>query len=490
MREQPSQVRDLYLLINNLLLKYNNLKETTTKGLVKIIEEHENDCNNLDNIQLFLNDLYYLKFPDDNTSLDGHHDFYYVYSSDLFIYLIIKEALTNDINYQVINNDSKYNIVNNKLNIIKLVSVDGTNYKNFIKEYAINNNLHIIQNLLLTKEKTYTELISKYHGNNFIIMPYAGLAFDVKNRTLIYNPYLANTTRSNIEFKQFLFLAYSTNQINDNITLDINNNIEESTSNLINLIKPKFEWMETYILEEKILSIRKDRLNENITELQNTISHLKDCLKNTLESLNDRQYELYYMNNKEQSYKVSSLIERLKKEHIIHHVYLEGNTLNIYWYALPVTFFDNEKLNRALDNYSISDKRKQNLLKVVNNDYILFTAPLKTCLDLSNLNFCTYRLGNYNDNLYNQHPLYYSNKGCRGTFDVPFMEAQKEGNLFKTIMLLKQYYQSITINDILGNNFCAHALIVDENNNIVNTDTSIYAYFNMYHDYKEDNNEH
>lgn len=468
-------VYDLYTLSNNI----DTLSKSKNQIVQNELAKYEQHITRLKDIMTGQQNIASIRVLDDNLRYSLNDIIHEVPMSLVFSYIFNKQIIQNPTTTTVIyrtasfadNYLRNYHLLEVKptCTIINTYGFDSITWTGLLNAYAENNNLNLITKLLSIKEKSYNDLIKRYHGDDIILQPYMGCAYDIKNNVFIIDQYLTKGSRSTCTIKDLYLLL---NPEKHWLKEDILDNITKELRALIDPIIEQFNWVNTFLIEEKIKEKRLINIRSKHSTLNADINNLKDVLKDKIHKLEEVTAMEYYLENSKTDYKLAATLNRLMRSDNLKTYTLEDGVLVLYWKPMPILYFDASHLEKAIPNLGVSETRQGLLQKVAKEECVLMTLPFKTKITLETLNFLNVPMAaksfsSSSINGWNRHPMYNSYRGCLGTFDLPVFEAKQEYDLTKLIMLISQYYKTITINDVLGNSNCRYLPICDENFKVI-----------------------
>lgn len=451
------------------------LTTNTSMQIEAILDNHKEEINSIRQIHNAMNELRYMYLVDDDIHVaDAVGTIHTEKIQNWYTYHILKQILTKK-SMVIKQSTIEINYENNTdINLIFLQTATSEAYSNTLKEYANEHKLTLITKLQTIKEKSYNDLIKRYHGNDIILQPFVGFAYDMKHNTYIISKTLCEHTKSTTTLKHMYFLLNpETEWIDYNKVPNTSDLKVKELHDLCISHMNKLNWVKEYLLEIKLNKHKKTTLEQNKRTIVAHIEDYKIKLMNYIEQLDHIDDAIYRLENEKTEFKLGAMLSRLITQNKLDTYSLESNNLTLYWKALPIVFFDKVKLEKSAPNLLYSHETRCNMIKdIINDKLYLYTLPFRTTININTLEFISYQDDhlkyNYNGMNWNRHPLYNNGRGCVGTFDVPILEAKQEHNLTKLIMLILQFYQTITVNDPLGNDAIRYLPICNEEGIITN----------------------
>lgn len=467
-----NSIRETLYLANSDMFTKNKLLEKQFKEL----EPHISNLQKLRNLAYYLdnlvaiNDVLSFKSSDDTIHAEGILDIFTTY---MMLQYERGGIHATDIPTQP--------PVNKQPIVIRLGVSTTAEFNSAVSEYAINKEKVYLTKLKSLSTKNFEQLQAKYHTDKFILQPFSGFAYDTAEDMFIISQDLMRTTRSETTLKDLWFFLPKPLIPFDTLKQGIRNIVD----NFVNeLIKP-LEVLRMWELEVKLHNIKVDATKREYDQIERDIQRYLEQLRANSRKQEQLSSVLYALENKEISFELSKVVNILKKQQCVEQAKFEGdNTLELWWLPMPITFFDEERLKKSIEFLVSRDdtQRKEALQKVISGEYFLYTLGFRTIIDVNTF-YILHKKREYNNSLsgfynerrfYNKHPLHNEGRGCYGSFLVPLEEAKRKCDWRGILMLLKQFYQSITINDPLGDDAVRYLTICDASGNIVQ---SRYASF-------------
>lgn len=330
------------------------------------------------------------------------------------------------------------------------------------RDYITKNYKNISQPILY-----YSKSIQLDINNNILYLD----RYNYNYRKLPQHPNLVTiitlldseiTEDINVELADFLDIV---KKIDD----EIPTNVFKQTTKLIEGFKNNLKLTR---IKENITKIYQDRYSNRLLTLDNNLTHLINEYRNTLKEKETIQASLYFSNST-YSESITKFIDNLElfkeKKYIVDYSYILNSNrilIEIYWNILPIIYYNEETLEKSYKNITTLPELQECIQKVLKGEYSIYTAPLKTKLyissdDNNNLAFFqTYPIQSpigYE----NRHTTFQGGNGCRGSFALPMEDALNSFDLSKLLYLIKQFYQSATVGDPLGNEIFKYGTYVN-----------------------------
>lgn len=351
----------------------------------------------------------------------------------------------------------------NEILIVKYLTDDVPN----IESYSIHSfSAFVTNNELVKKNNKETNLLIKII-NGLYVDPYKDIIF--------VNSYLIRKSRSTSKSMANIITLLNKSiveQVDDDILDELETTYFNSEKTIYETIVKdslrELSFLQVFILGNVVKNTTIRSLTERQKTLRTEFEKYEKLFNTTYENYIEISNKLTNSENIDTS-KITETVKKMIENGLINHLEIVDTTparIKIYWNALPITYYNEDNLEKSYKNIIGSgNERIEVIEKVIKGEAQLYTLPLTTEINLSNngqFNFATRTNGYASSNYYNQHPLHNGGTGCRGGFAIPMGKAISECDLNKLIHLILQFYQSITINDPLGNNAIKYMTVVNE----------------------------
>lgn len=352
---------------------------------------------------------------------------------------------------------------NNEIMIVKYHTNDVPN----IESYSVHSfNAFVTNNELVKKNNKETNLLIKII-NGLFVDPY---------KDIIYvNNYLIRKSRSTSKSMANIITLLNKSiveQVDDDILDELettNNNTDKNIyETIVKDTLRELSFLQVFMLGNVVKNSTIKSLTEKQKSLRTEFEKYEKLFNTTYENYIEISNKLTNSENIDTS-KITETVKKMLENGLINRLEIDNSITTeiiIYWNALPITYYNEDNLEKSYKNIiGTGNERIEAIEKVIKGEAQLYTLPLTTVITINNneqINFLTNRNNYLSSNYYNQHPLHNRGTGCRGGFAIPMGKAISECDLNKLIHLILQFYQSITINDPLGNNAIKYMTVVNE----------------------------